>query len=68
MDDREADLFSLPTRLGGLGVRDPVWLSTCSFQASRMGCGKIVEFMRSGDQLGIIINYGRIQLCSEKQS
>ena len=50
VDDREADLFSLSTRLGGLGIRDPVRLSECSFQASRMGCERLVEFMSNGEQ------------------
>ena len=53
VDDREADLFSLPTRFGGLGIRDPVRLSECSFQASRMGCERIVEFMSNGEQFNV---------------
>ena len=48
VDDREADLFSLPTRLGGLGVRDPVRMSVHSFSASRLGSEQIVSYMRDG--------------------
>ena len=37
IDESEADLFSIPTRLGGMGVCDPVKLSVQAFEASRTG-------------------------------
>ena len=48
IDEREADLFSIPTRLGGMGVRDPVKLSVKAFEASRTGSERILSFMKDG--------------------
>ena len=53
IEDKESELFSLPTRFGGLGVRDPVWLSTCSSEASRMGCGMIIDYMQNGEAFNV---------------
>lgn len=50
VDEKEADLLSLPTRIGGLRVRYPVQISIRSFEASRSGVDEleIVNYMRGG--------------------
>lgn len=49
VDDWEADMFTLPTRLGGMGMRDPVRSASNSFHTSRQGCEKIISHMKEGD-------------------
>lgn len=46
-------MFSLPTRFGGMGVRDRVLMSVRSFEASRSGVNEIVSYMRDGGQFSI---------------
>ena len=41
----KADLFSLPTRLGGMGIRDPIKLMDKCFNASLGGSSIVVEYL-----------------------
>ena len=45
VSDVEADLFSLPTRLGGMGIRDPIKLMDKCFNASLGGSSIVVEYL-----------------------
>ena len=45
VSDSEADLFALPTRMGGMGVRDPVQTSSQYFDASRTGSSVITSYL-----------------------
>ena len=70
VNDVEADLFSLPVKYGGLGVRDPVGLSDLSYQASKMGCEKIVEFMKDGGMFCVgdhMNTFNEAGKCSRQQ-
>jgi len=42
-NDLNRDLFALPARLGGLGLRNPVATSDMEYTASRQICGPLVE-------------------------
>ena len=46
----EVDLFTLPTRMGGLGVRDPMSLTEVCFQASQLGSKVIMEYLSGKEE------------------
>ena len=41
----EAELFFLPTRMGGMGVRDPTSIAELSVKASRIGSSVVVDYL-----------------------
>ena len=45
VSEAEADLFSLPTRMGGMGVRDPTITSRICFEASAEGSSMVMEYL-----------------------
>ncbi len=46
IDESEAKLFSLPARIGGLGLRDPVEMSDMVFASSREGSSHLVDAVK----------------------
>ncbi len=49
VSDDEADLFSLPTRMGGMGVNDPMSSTGMRFEASQLGSNVIVDYLMGKD-------------------
>ena len=47
--DLDREIFSLPTRWGGLGIHDPSSLSEIEFLNSSQVCGPIVENLKNGN-------------------
>lgn len=45
----ESQLFSLPTKCGGLGVRNPIGCADLAFEASRSGSSLLVESIHTGE-------------------
>ena len=61
IDEFERQLFSLPTRIGGLEVRDPVESASWSFNSSRSGVAHLVnavkglEFFVISEHLSVVL-------------
>ena len=53
IDDCEIPLFSLPTRLGGLGLRDPVAVSEMAYESSRRGVSHLVDAMKGSANFSV---------------
>ena len=62
----EADLFSLPTRMGGLGVRDPMSLTEVRFQASQLGSKVIMEYLSGKEEEFLVADH--YDIFGEKSS
>ena len=59
VSEAEADLFSLPTRLGGMGIRDPTVTSELCFDASVGGSGSIVDHLM-GKEMFSVADHGDV--------
>ena len=46
----ERKLFSLPARMGGLGVEDPREMSSSAYRNSKKSCEKLIEAIRGTDE------------------
>ena len=53
VDENEVKLFSLPARMGGLGVQDPVESAVQAFATSRAGSECLVEAIKGLRELSI---------------
>jgi hypothetical protein len=47
VDQKERNLFSLPTRLGGMGVRDPTTTASLAYETSRKGTKVVIDAIRA---------------------
>ena len=50
----EADLFALPTRMSGMGVCDPVQISSQHFDASRTGSRVIISYLLAKEDFSVL--------------
>ena len=53
VSESESELFCLPTKLAGMGIRDPVRMATGVFVLSREGSSKIVEALIDGTPFSV---------------
>ncbi len=51
VSEAEADLFSLPTRMGGMGVRDPTMTSRLCYEASVRGSSTVMEYLMGKEEV-----------------
>ena len=58
VSDAEADLFSLPTRLGGMGVRDPTLSSKLCFDASVGGSESVIDHLMGKVKMFSVADHG----------
>lgn len=71
LSDSEVSLFSLPPRLGGLGIRNPVLMGDMAFRTSRQGTDHLVQAMRGIEVFSIadhmvVLSNSRIQAREEQ--
>ena len=53
VSESENELFCLPTKLAGMGIRDPVRMTTRAFVSSREGSSKIVGALIDGTPFSV---------------
>ena len=65
----EADLFSLPTRLGGMGVRDPTLSTELFFELSSSGSSTIVDYLMGSQKMFSVADHSEVfvQACNERR-
>ena len=58
VSETESELFCLPTKLAGMGIRDPVRVKTGAFVSSRNGSSKIFEGLIDGASFSVFEHRG----------
>ena len=53
LSDSELSIFSLPARLGGMGIQDPVSMALLAFQTSRSGTDHIIHALRGIEEFSM---------------